>query len=61
MSKKKQQDKLKQKLTRNILAIFRKSGQQKLIYNQLSAKLSINKPHERMLVSSMLKEVSIDR
>ena len=60
MSKKKQQDKLKQKLTRNTLAIFRKSGQQKLNYKQLSAKLSINKPHERMLVSSILNQLSQD-
>ena len=58
MSTKKQQDKLKQKLTRNIVAIFRKSGQQKLNYKQLSAKLLINKPHERMLVSSILKQLT---
>ena len=60
MSKKKQQDKLKQKLTRNILAIFRNSGQQKLNYKQLSAKLLINKPYERMLVSSILNQLSQD-
>ena len=60
MSKKKNQDKIKQKLTRNILAIFRNSGQQKLNYKQLSSKLSINKPHERMLVSSILNQLTQD-
>jgi len=60
MSNKKQQDRLKQKLTRNILAIFRKSGQQKLNYKQLSSKLLINKPHERMLVSAIINQLSQD-
>jgi len=58
MSKKKYQDKLKRKLTQNILKIFRNSGQQKLNYKQVSSKLLLSKPHERMLVSEILKQMA---
>jgi ribonuclease R len=58
MSKSKKQDKLKQKITRNILQIFRNARQQKLNYKQISSKLLITQPHERMLISGILKQLA---
>jgi ribonuclease R len=60
MSKNKKQDKLKLKVKENILQIFRNAGQQKLNYKQISSKLQSTQPHERMLVSSVLKQLAND-
>jgi exoribonuclease R len=60
MSKNKKQDKLKLKVKENILQIFRNAGQQKLNYKQISSKLQSTQPHERMLVSSILKQLATD-
>ncbi len=56
MAKKKSQERLKNKIARSLRKIFQNSGSRKLNYKQISAKLQLNKPHERMLVSSVLNE-----
>ena len=57
MSGKKSQDRLKNKISGSIQRILRKSGKQQLNYKQISAKLKLSKPHERMLVSVVLAEL----
>lgn len=57
MAKKKSQDRLKSKLFGTIRAIFQQSGRKKLNYKQISSLLKLKKPHERMLVSEVLKEL----
>ena len=57
MSEKKSQERLKKKLAGSIRVIFQNSGHQKLNYKQISAKLFLKKPHERMLVTSILLDL----
>jgi ribonuclease R len=59
MAGKKNQDRLKNKITGSILRILKSSGSQKLNYKQISAKLKLSKPHERMLVSVVLAELKV--
>jgi ribonuclease R len=57
MAEKKSQERLKKKLLGSIRAIFQNNVHQKLNYKQISAKLFLKKPHERMLVSAILLEL----
>ena len=56
MKNKKSQERLKSKIARSLRKIFQNSGSKKLNYKQISSKLQLNKPHERMLVSAVLNE-----
>ena len=60
MSKKRNTEKLKKRLTRDILKIFDNAGGKGLNYKQISSKLLLNLPHERMLVSSVLGKLTKD-
>jgi len=53
----KHKKKEKQKLTSSIITLFKYSGSKKLNYKQISAKLLIDKPHERMLIQSILNQL----
>jgi ribonuclease R len=59
MAGKKSQERLKQKIAGSIQRILRNSGSQKLNYKQISSKLKLSKPHERMLVSVVLAELKL--
>ncbi len=56
MKNKKSQERLKSKIAKSLRKIFQNSGSKKLNYKQISSKLQLNKPHERMLVSAVLNE-----